>query len=47
MPHVAGGVNLNLPVIGRLLRKGGAFFLRRSFKGDALYPVVFANTWAS
>jgi glycerol-3-phosphate O-acyltransferase len=42
-PHVAGGVNLNLPVIGRFLRKGGAFFLRRTFKGDALYAVVFAK----
>ena len=40
-PHVAAGINLNLPVIGWLLRKGGAFFLRRSFKGDALYPAVF------
>ena len=43
MPHVAGGENLDLPVIGRFLRMGGAFFLRRSFKGDALYPVVFAK----
>ena len=43
VPHVAGGENLNLPVIGRFLRKGGAFFLRRSFKGDALYPAVFAK----
>ncbi len=43
VPHVAAGANLNLPVIGRFLRKGGAFFLRRSFKGDALYPVVFAK----
>jgi glycerol-3-phosphate O-acyltransferase len=43
VPHVAGGVNLNLPVIGRFMRKGGAFFLRRSFKGDALYPVVFTK----
>jgi glycerol-3-phosphate O-acyltransferase len=43
VPHVAGGVNLNLPVIGRFMRKCGAFFLRRSFKGDALYPVVFAR----
>jgi glycerol-3-phosphate O-acyltransferase len=32
-----------MPLIGRFLRKGGAFFLRRSFKGDALYPVVFAK----
>jgi glycerol-3-phosphate O-acyltransferase len=43
VPHVAAGINLNLPVIGRFLRMGGAFFLRRSFKGDALYAVVFAK----
>jgi glycerol-3-phosphate O-acyltransferase len=43
VPHVAAGANLNMPLIGRLLRKGGAFFLRRSFKGDALYAVVFAK----
>ena len=40
VPHTAAGVNLNLPVIGRLLRKGGAFFIRRSFRGNALYTVV-------
>jgi len=43
VPHVAAGANLNMPLIGRWLRKGGAFFLRRSFKGDALYSVVFAK----
>jgi glycerol-3-phosphate O-acyltransferase len=41
VPHIAAGVNLNLPVIGPVLRRGGAFFLRRSFKGNALYSVVF------
>ncbi len=41
VPYVAAGVNLNLPVIGRLLRKGGAFFIRRSFRGSGLYPIVF------
>lgn len=40
-PHIAAGDNLNLPVVGSLLRRGGAFFLRRSFKGDALYGAVF------
>ncbi len=40
-PHVAAGINLNLPVIGRILRRGGAFFMRRSFKGSALYSAVF------
>jgi glycerol-3-phosphate O-acyltransferase len=43
VPHVAAGVNLNLPVVGRFLRKGGAFFLRRSFKGHALYAAVFTK----
>jgi glycerol-3-phosphate O-acyltransferase len=43
VPHVAAGVNLNMPVIGRFLRKGGAFFLRRTFKGDALYAAVFTK----
>jgi glycerol-3-phosphate O-acyltransferase len=41
LPHIASGSNLNMPIIGRFLRKGGAFFLRRSFKGDVLYSVVF------
>ena len=36
-PIIAAGINLNLPVIGRILRAGGAFFIRRQFKGDPLY----------
>jgi glycerol-3-phosphate O-acyltransferase len=43
VPHIAAGINLNLPVVGRILRMGGAFFLRRSFRGSALYPVVFTK----
>lgn len=42
VPHIAAGENLNLPLVGRILRGGGAFFLRRSFKDDALYGEVFA-----
>ena len=40
-PHIAAGANLNLPVVGPLLRRGGAFFLRRSLKGNPLYAAVF------
>ncbi len=40
-PHIAAGINLNLPVVGPLLRRGGAFFIRRSFRGDKLYTAVF------
>jgi glycerol-3-phosphate O-acyltransferase len=47
VPHTAAGVNLNLPVVGRLLRKGGAFFIRRSFAGNRLYTVVFMKYLAA
>ena len=40
-PHIAAGINLNMPVVGPILRRGGAFFLRRSFKGNRLYAAVF------
>jgi glycerol-3-phosphate O-acyltransferase len=42
-PHIAAGVNLNLPLVGRILRRGGAFFVRRSFHGNALYAAVFRS----
>ena len=42
-PHIAAGINLNLPVVGTILRKGGAFFLRRSIRGSALYSAVFSE----
>jgi glycerol-3-phosphate O-acyltransferase len=42
-PHIAAGVNLNLPVVGSILRRGGAFFLRRSFRANALYSAVFSE----
>jgi glycerol-3-phosphate O-acyltransferase len=47
VPHTAAGVNLNLPLVGRLLRKGGAFFLRRSFGGNTLYTAVFMKYLAA
>ena len=42
-PHIVAGINLNLPVIGTMLRRGGAFFLRRSIRGNALYSAVFSE----
>jgi len=42
-PHIAAGSNLNLPVLGPLLRGGGAFYLRRSFRGQPLYAEVFTE----
>jgi glycerol-3-phosphate O-acyltransferase len=40
-PHIAAGVNLNFWPVGSLLRRCGAFFMRRSFSGDKLYTAVF------
>ena len=40
LPHIVAGENLDLPVLGNVLKGGGAFFIRRSFAGDELYPVL-------
>ena len=40
-PHIAAGINLNMPVVGGLLRRCGAFFMRRKFTGDPLYTAIF------
>jgi glycerol-3-phosphate O-acyltransferase len=39
-PHIAAGDNLNFWPVGRFLRMGGAFFIRRSFKSDRVYSAV-------
>lgn len=40
-PHIAAGENLNMFAVGSLLRRCGAFYLRRKFSGDAIYTAVF------
>lgn len=40
-PHIAAGINLNFWPAGPLFRRGGAFFIRRSFNGNKLYTAVF------
>ncbi|MFP5357458.1 MAG: glycerol-3-phosphate 1-O-acyltransferase PlsB [Gammaproteobacteria bacterium] len=40
-PHIAAGVNLNFWPVGGLLRRCGAFYMRRSFSGDRVYTAVF------
>ena len=42
-PHIVAGVNLNMPVLGPILRRGGAFFIRRSIRGNALYAAVLSE----
>ncbi|MGO2339142.1 MAG: glycerol-3-phosphate 1-O-acyltransferase PlsB [Psychrobacter sp.] len=40
IPYVAAGDNLDVPVLGPMLRGAVAFFIRRSFRGNALYTSV-------
>jgi len=43
IPFVAAGTNLMFWPAGPIFRRSGAFFLRRSFKGNVLYGEVFAK----
>lgn len=36
-PLIAAGENLNFFPVGGILRRGGAFFIKRSFRGEQLY----------
>jgi glycerol-3-phosphate O-acyltransferase len=42
-PHIAAGINLSFWPVGHFLRRGGAFFIRRSFRGDVLYQAVLSK----
>ena len=42
-PHIVAGINLNIPIVGTLLRKSGAFFIRRTIRGNALYSAVLGE----
>ena len=41
-PQIAAGKNLSFWPLGYLFRNGGAFFLRRTFKGAVLYSKIFS-----
>lgn len=41
IPHILAGSNLNLAGVGRMLKAGGAVFMRRSFKNNPLYATAF------
>lgn len=40
-PHIAAGANLDFWPIGPFFRRAGAFFLRRTFKGQPIYATSF------
>ena len=42
VPHICAGEDfLGIMFVNQLLRNSGAFFMRRTFKGDDLYKVIF------
>ncbi len=43
VPLVAAGKNLSFWPMGPIFRSGGAFFIRRTFRGAVLYSKVFAE----
>jgi glycerol-3-phosphate O-acyltransferase len=43
LPHVVAGMNLAIWPISIVLRGAGAFFIKRSFTGDRLFPAVFSR----
>ena len=42
-PHIAAGKNLSFWPIGSIFRRGGAFFIRRTFRGAVLYAKIFSE----
>lgn len=40
VPHIAAGINLSFFPLGQIFRRLGAYFIRRSFKGDRVYSAV-------
>ncbi len=40
LPYIAAGNNLDIPVLGSILRSAVAFYIRRSFKDNNLYKAV-------
>ncbi len=42
-PYIAAGVNLNFFPAGKIFRSSGAFFIRRTFKGNKLYATLFKS----
>jgi glycerol-3-phosphate O-acyltransferase len=43
IPHIVAGENLSFWPVGAFFRRMGAFFIKRSFTGDPLFPVIFTR----
>lgn len=40
LPHIVAGDNLDMPVVGSLLKNAGAFYIRREWGNDTLYKTI-------
>lgn len=48
LPNIASGMDFyHMKIIGEMLRKSGAFYMRRSFSDDQLYKEIFRAYIAS
>lgn len=44
LPNIAAGMDFyNMKIVGEILRKTGAFYIRRSFSNDPLYKQIFRS----
>lgn len=43
VPHIVAGINLAIWPLSLVLRSAGAFFIKRSFRGERIYSAVFAR----
>lgn len=47
IPHIVAGDNLDMPVVGKLLKSSGAIFIRREWGNDELYKTVLEEYMAA
>ncbi|CAO0792927.1 unnamed protein product [Mucor circinelloides] len=47
IPHIVAGDNLDMPVVGKLLKSSGAIFIRREWGNDELYKTVLEEYMAT
>jgi len=40
-PHIVAGLNMNFFPMGKIFRRSGGFFMRRSFRDNPLYSLMF------
>lgn len=44
VPHICAGEDfLGIPGVATMLRMSGAFYMRRTFRGDPLYKAIFTS----